>query len=335
MKAMVLERPNEVSLQTVDKPEATDGNVLVRMTHAGICGTDTKIFDGGIPAKYPLIMGHEIVGELVEGDTEVPTGSRVLIDPVLYCGECAHCQAGETNICATGGIMGRETDGGFAEYCIAPNTHIFALPDDIDNKTGAAIQVLTTVIHGQEKGQVGPGSTVVVMGLGVTGLMHIQLAKALGADMVIGVSRNAHKRALAESMGADIVVTHGDEAKKAVLDATDGVGADIIIECVGYLSVLGEAMGLARAGGRIVPFGIYPSGAGELPFYDLYFKELEIINARAALGKDFLTGIDLVGSGKVDLGCLITHEVPYTELGSAIRLLMEPSDERLKVILEG
>ena len=334
MKAMVLEQPSRMALQTVERPEPDEGEVMVRTTHAGICGTDTKIYQGAIPANYPLIMGHEIVGELIEGDTDVTTGARVLVDPVLYCGQCRHCLAGDTNICANGALMGREVNGGFAEYCVAPASHIFPLPDDIDGQSGAAIQVLTTVIHAQEKGQVGPDTSVVVMGLGVTGLMHVQLAKALGASVVIGVSRNAHKRALAATMGADTVATHGDEATAAVLEATDGVGADIIIECVGYLSVLGEAMGLARPGGRIVPFGIYPSGAGELPFYDLYFKELEIINARAAKGRDFSAGIELVGSGKIDLKSLITHQLPYTELNDAIKLLMEPSDERLKVILE-
>jgi threonine dehydrogenase-like Zn-dependent dehydrogenase len=98
--------------------------------------------------------------------------------------------------------------------------------------------------------------------------------------------------------------------------------------------MLGEAVDLARLGGRIVPFGIYPSGRAELPFYDFYFKELKIINVRAAKGADFTACIDLVNKGKVDLAALITHTLPYTELNSAIRMLMEPSDDRIKVILE-
>ena len=195
--------------------------------------------------------------------------------------------------------------------------------------------MLTTVLHAQDNGGVGEGDTVTVTGLGVTGLMHIQLAKARGAKHVIGVSRNAHKREVALALGADAAVTHGADAKKAVLDNTGGVGADVVIECVGAMPVLAEAMDLARLGGRLIPFAIYPSGKAELPFYDLYFKELQVLNARAAKGRDFEECIKLVGDGSVDLGALVTHALPYTELNNAIQMLIEPSDERLKIILEG
>jgi len=230
--------------------------------------------------------------------------------------------------------MGREINGGFADYCIAKTSQIYVLPDKLDSKTGAAVQVLTTVLHAQDVGEVGRGDTVVVSGLGVTGLMHVQLAKTRFSKTVIGISRNPFKRSVALSLGADYAFAHGDEAEKAVLDITDGVGADIVIECVGHLALLGEAVALARPGGKIVPFGVYPSEKVELPFYDFYFKELQISNVRAAKGRDFTECIELVSRGKVDLSTLITHTFPYTELNNAIRMLMEPSDERLKVILE-
>ena len=336
MKAMVLERPNQMALQTVDDLHPRLGEVLIKTTHAGICGTDTKIYEGKIPANYPLVMGHEIVGEIVDGDTNevAKRGARVLVDPVLYCGSCFHCKQGETNLCPNGGIMGREVNGGFADYCIAKTSHIYPLPEQLDSKTGAAIQVLTTVMHAQNKGDVVTGDAVVVSGLGVTGLMHIQLAKARGAKVVVGTSRNAHKREIALALGADYAVGHGEEAKKTILEVTEGIGADIVIECVGNLSMLAEAVELARLGGKVIPFGIYPSGQAELPFYDFYFKELQIINVRAAKGSDFSSCINLVSAGEVDLEALITHSLPYTELNSAIRMLMEPSDERIKVILE-
>ena len=336
MKAMVLERPNQMALQTVDDLHPNLGEVLIKTTHAGICGTDTKIYEGKIPANYPLVMGHEIVGEIVDGDTNevAKRGARVLVDPVLYCGSCFHCKQGETNLCPNGGIMGREVNGGFADYCIAKTSHIYPLPEQLDSKTGAAIQVLTTVMHAQNKGDVVTGDAVVVSGLGVTGLMHIQLAKARGAKVVVGTSRNAHKREIALALGADYAVSHGEEAKKTILEVTEGIGADIVIECVGNLSMLAEAVELARLGGKVIPFGIYPSGQAELPFYDFYFKELQIINVRAAKGSDFSSCIKLVSAGEVDLEALITHSLPYTELNSAIRMLMEPSDERIKVILE-
>ena len=194
--------------------------------------------------------------------------------------------------------------------------------------------MLTTVVHAFDQANIQPGSSVVILGLGVTGQMQVQVAKAMGADPVIGVSRNPFKRELAGKLGADQTAGHGAEAKAAILSATGGLGADVVIESVGHLSILAEAMDIARNGASIVPFGIYSAGSAELPFYDFYFKELKLINARAARGRDFPKSIDLVQSGAVDIASLITHTLPVRELDQAIHMLMEPSDQRLKIILE-
>ena len=331
MKAMVLVEPEKIELREIEMPIPGAGEVLIKISHAGICGTDAKIFSGAVPSVMPLVIGHEIVGEIAEGRD---AGARVLVDPVLHCGECYYCKKGQTNLCANGTLMGREINGGFAEYCVAPDSYVYILPDSIESIEAPAIQVLTTVVHAFDQSQIQPGDSVVILGLGVTGLMQVQVARALGADPVVGVSRNSFKRDLAEKLGADLTVNHGMEAKEAILSATDGLGADVVIESVGHLSVLAEAIDIARHGACIVPFGIYGSGAAELPFYDFYFKELKLINARAALGQDFPKSIDLVQSGAVDLAALITHTLPVTELNSAIKMLIEPSDQRLKIILE-
>src|SRR5277367_801402 len=125
MKAMVLRAPSDLVLEDVARPEVPAGHVLVRITHSGLCGTDLKIYKGAIPARYPLIMGHEMVGELVNGE-------RVIIDPVLFCGTCFHCRAGQTNLCPSGGLIGRDTNGGFAEYAAVPKARVFKLPSSLD-----------------------------------------------------------------------------------------------------------------------------------------------------------------------------------------------------------
>ena len=336
MKAALLNGPNDVTITDRATPACGEGQVLVRITHVGICGTDTKIYDGGILANYPVVMGHEGVGEIIEGQATDGSGpgNRVIIDPVLYCGNCFYCARGDTHLCENGGMLGREVDGVYTENYLAPAGNVFALGDNINMTEGPLIQVMTTVLHAQNRANIQADEVVVVLGLGVTGLLQIQVAKALGAKAVVGVSRNAHKRGLAEQMGADCVVEHGEAAKVAVLKLTDGRGADVVIEAVGYISVLAEAMDLARFGGRIIPFGIYAALEGKLPFYELYFKELDLINTRAALPSDFPASIKLVEEGKVNLAPFITHTYPLEELTEAIKLLMEPSDERLKVILE-
>src|SRR5206468_4317286 len=141
---------------------------------------------------YPRIMGHEIAGEVVAG-AETGTlqpGDRVVIDPELYCGVCFHCRIGQTHLCPNGILLGRDANGGFAEYVTAPSTHVFPLPVSIESRHAPLIQVLTTCLHAQRRINTVAGESVVVYGLGVAGQLHTQLAKARGASPVIGVTRS-------------------------------------------------------------------------------------------------------------------------------------------------
>lgn len=336
MKANVLEAPGRIALRQVADPVPRDGEVLVAVSHTGICGTDVKIFDGSIPGRYPLIMGHEIAGEVVGGSPGggLRHGTRVLVDPTLYCGRCVYCERGQTYLCLAGALMGRDVDGGFAELVGAPAANCHVLPDAIEAAEAPLIQVLTTVRHAQTMAGIGAGDTVAVLGLGVTGQLHVQLAKALGASRVIAVSRNPDKRRLAETLGADVAASHGEEARRAVLDTTGGLGAHVVIESVGKLSMLAEAIDLVRAAGRVVLYGIYAERAAELPFYALYFKELRIVSSRAAEVQDFPSSIALVRDGKVRLGPLISDRMPFTDLQTALALMAGSGGSRLKIVFD-
>jgi 2-desacetyl-2-hydroxyethyl bacteriochlorophyllide A dehydrogenase len=336
MKAMVLEADDRLAARDVARPVAASGEALVRVTHSGICGTDLKIYQGGIVVSHPLIMGHEMVGEIVtgEGCDGAGPGARVIVDPMLFCGTCYHCRAGQNHICPTGTLMGRDRDGGFAEFVAAPSANVFPLPDDVGAAEAPLIQVLTTCFHGHRLTPIMPGEAVVVIGLGVTGQLHLQLAKARGAGPVIGISRTKWKRELAEEMGADATATPGEAAREAVMRATDGRGADLIIESVGQVPVIAEAIDLVRTGGRLMLFGIHTATSGELPFYQLYFKELEIINARAAKGEDYPASIDLVRRGAVRLGPLLSHRLALGEMQTALDMLGEDGLARMKIVLE-
>ena len=336
MKVALLNKPKEILISEREKPVPGKNQVLIKIKYTGICGTDGKIFDGGIPSNTPVIMGHEAVGEIIAGHTNnggVP-GDFVIIDPVLYCSNCFYCERNETHLCENGALMGRDVDGLFSEYVVVPASNVFVLGNKINLKMAPLIQVMTTVLHSQNRANITSGEVVVVLGLGVTGLLQLQVAKALGAGAVIGVSRNPFKRELAESMGADFSVDHGNDAKKTALDITGGRGADVVIESVGHLSVLAEAIDLSRIGGRIIPFGIYATMEGKLPFYEFYFKELNIINARAALPNEFTECIKMVEENKVNLSPFITHTYKISELSEALLHLDNPNDRRLKVIIE-
>lgn len=335
MNAMVLRAPGDLALEEVPRPRAAPGHVLVRITHSGICGTDLKIYRGAIPAHYPRIMGHEMVGEVAGGETgDLKLGNRVIVDPVLYCGACFHCRIGQTNLCPAGGLIGRETDGGFAEFAAVPRAQVFRLPDSLDLRLAPLIQVATTCLHAQRLAAVSRGESVAVIGLGVSGQLHVQVAKARGAGKVIGISRSRFKNDLARELGADVAIESGPDALKEVLDETEGRGADVVIECTGIMASIADAIRMARPGGRIVMFGITSATHGDLPFYDLYFKELRLINSRAATGEDFPPAIDLARREVLRLEPLVTHRMALDELRTALGMLEDGAERRLKIILE-
>ncbi len=336
MKAMVLKAPGDLVLDEVSRPGGGAGQVLIRVTHSGVCGTDLKIYSGAIPVKYPRIMGHEMIGEVAEGSSNAAfkPGDRVIVDPELFCGACFHCRIGQTHLCPNGMLLGRDANGGFAEYVTAPADHVFLLPDSIDSGAAPLIQVLTTCLHAQRLAKISPGESVVVLGLGVTGQLHAQLAKARGASPVIGITRSAAKRELAEKLGADLTLASGEGTIQKVLEATEGRGADLVIETTGAMASLTDAIHMARFGGRLLLFGIITATEGALPFYQLYFKELRLINARVAKSEDYPESIGLVQRGIIRLEPLVSHVMPFGELKTAIGMLSAEGGQRMKIILE-
>src|SRR5260370_17447106 len=254
MKAMVVSAEKEVALGEVAGAATGEGQVLVRVTYSGICGTDYKIYSGAIPVRYPRIMGHEMIGEVVEAGpgAAVRPGDRAIVDPEVYGGACFHCRIGQTHFGPNGMRRGRGANGGFAEYVTAPASHVFPLPESIDNQTAPLIQVLTTCLHAQRQIDIFPGETVAVLGLGVTGQLHVQLAKARGAT-VIGITRSAEKRGLALRLGADLAFPGGEEAIRKVREATEGRGADAELECTALLPMLSAGINKTRSAGRLPP----------------------------------------------------------------------------------
>jgi L-iditol 2-dehydrogenase len=226
---------------------------------------------------------------------------------------------------------------------MAPASHVHGLPDSIESQAAPLIQVLTTVLHAQRRAAVGTGvsggsdaaaQSVAVLGLGVSGQLHLQLAKARGSTTVIGVSRSRWKRSLAEQLGADATASAGQDAIASVKAATGGHGADVVIESTGVVTSIADALAMVRPGGTIVLFGIYTASEGALPFYQLYYKEPVVISARAAMPEDFPESIALVASGRVRLSTLVTHVLPVSELRQALGMLERDDDSRMKIILE-
>jgi L-iditol 2-dehydrogenase len=304
---------------------------VVRVESVGICGTDLSIHAGKIPVDYPRVMGHEIVGTVISGASDDEVDTRVLVDPGIACGNCPQCREGRTNICTTGWLIGRDRDGGLRELMTVPASNIHELPEGLDPATAPMLQVLATCVHAQRRARVYPGESVVVLGLGVTGLLHLQLAKLGGAGPLIGITRSAPKLALARELGADLTIAADGSESSGVAAVLPG-GADLVIECVGTVGAFARAIEMVRIGGRILAYGTMTESAGELPFYDLYHKEITVIGSRSARVEDFLMAIDAVASGRVTLGGLVSGRFPIDDIGEAIRAAGAPG--ALKVFVD-
>jgi L-iditol 2-dehydrogenase len=304
---------------------------VVRVESVGICGTDLSIYAGKIPVEYPRVMGHEVVGTVVSGGGDLEAGARVLVDPGLVCGNCTQCREGRTNICTAGGLIGRDRDGGLRDLMAVPASNVHELPDELDVGTAPMLQVLATCVHAQRRTRVFPGESVVVLGLGVTGLLHLQLAKLSGAAPLIGITRSERKLALARELGADLAIAADGSETSEVFAALPG-GADLVIECVGTVGAFARAIEMLRIGGRMLAYGTMTETSGELPFYDLYHKEISVTGARSARVEDFPTSIDAVASGRVLLGALVSGRYPIDDVGEAIRAAGAPG--ALKVIVD-
>jgi L-iditol 2-dehydrogenase len=313
VQAALLTAPERIEVADVEEPRPRPGDVALRVEAVGICGTDHSIFAGKIPVEYPRVMGHEVVGT-IQG---AGSGGRVLVDPGIACGRCRQCREGRANICTEGGLLGRDADGGLREVMTVPEGNVHVLPDGVEASTAPIVQVLATCVHAQRRCEPAPGASVVVLGLGVTGLLHVQLAKLRGAGPVVGVTRSETKLALAGTLGADALVRADGSEADEVRAALPG-GADLVIDAAGTVETLAVAVELARVGGRILAYGTITQTSGSLRFYDLYYKELTIVGVRSARPEDFPVALDAVASGRVALAPLVSGRFPIDAVPDAI-----------------
>ena len=333
MHAVVLEAAESLRIEERPEPTANKENVVIRIRAIGICGTDLSIFSGKVPVDYPLVLGHEMVGTLEDQVPGLDPGTRVVVDPNVFCGTCYQCLKGQENVCIGAELMGRDRDGAFTDLLAVPARNVYPIPDEIDDRIAPLLQVLTTCLHGQRQVQLFPQDSVLVLGLGVSGLLHVQLAKARGAHPIIGITRSESKRSLASRLGADLVIDPSEpDLEERVKEATQGRGPDLVVECVGKTETLAQAIDLMRIGGRIMLFGTITEVSGELPFYQLYYKEVSFASPRAAKPEDFPASIELVATGIVKLDLLVTHTFPLESAAEAIAATSESGS--LKVILD-
>lgn len=348
MKALVYYGPSEYKLEEKQKPHLQPGEVLLKVRAAGICGTDIKIFTHGHHAiQESVTTGHEIVGEVVESKSTnqyAKVGNNVLVVTPVGCMKCRYCHAGKQNMCPLvadkGHSIGYYCDGGFAEYIRIPQEAVdqdVLIPisqTTLPIEHFAICEPLSCVINGAEKLRITSDDTVVVMGAGPIGCMHVSLAKAKGAKNIILADIDDKKLALARVAPADMFVKHeGDNLQKTIREHTHGEGADVIIIAAPSGRGQEDAIELAAPLGRISFFGGLPKTAPTITLNSnrLHYRELEIYGAYASTRKQYVEAMNLVLSQKVDTKKLITHIMPLSQIHEAVDIMKR--GEAIKIVL--
>jgi (R,R)-butanediol dehydrogenase / meso-butanediol dehydrogenase / diacetyl reductase len=329
VRAAVWYGRQDVRVETVPElPPPGPREVKISVRWCGICGTDMHEYWSG--PKYvwtggphpltgrmaPLTLGHELSGDVVQTGEEargVRTGDRVTVDPAIYCGECYWCRRNQYAICEKVAGVGLCCDGGFATYVTVPDYCVYKLPVEVSYEVGALIEPLAAAIHGVRRGRVMEGDSVVVLGAGPLGLCALQSARAAGASQVFVIETLESRRELARQLGASLVLDPTRfEVDREVFDKTNGIGADVGIECVGGTDTVHELLATVRKGGRVVVLGVFGANS-EIDFNRLVFGEREVVGSLANSG-EFAAAIALLMDGRIRLDSLITSKIGLTEI---------------------
>lgn len=313
MRATKLYSTGEIRTVNVDVPSPAKNEILIEVEAAGICGTDRHLYHGEFPSVPGKILGHEFSGIVVDsGETDFAEGLRVTCDPNAWCGTCNQCQRGRVNLCPNNLATGIHRDGGFAEFCAFPASKAVVLPNEINPLYGAFCEPLACTLHGMDIGAAREGETVLVIGGGVIGLMAVQLAKLVGAEVLL-LTRSSEKQALGLNIGADYAVSTEDEVRNIWPE-----GADLVVECAGVSATVTLSPKLARSGGRVVILGVVSQGE-KVPIepFDLLFREIQM---HFSFLNPFTHGraAKMIADGTINISPLISRTISLEEAATVI-----------------
>ena len=326
MRAVIIDAPGIIRVDNVPDPTPRPDEVLVRVGACGICGTDLHIIDGDSPlARYPIIPGHEFAGEVVAvgsdvaqryGKENITIGSRIAVEPNLYCGHCDSCRTGHENLCLNYAALGVTTNGAVAQYVTVPVAKAYALPANMSFREGALIEPVSCAVHGMHSLNPRSGDTFLIVGAGTMGLLLLQLAVRGGASRVAMVDVNAQRLALAEQLGP--TRTYSD-IKQALKD--EPLGFNCVIDATGVAPVIENAFMAVKRGGKLLIFGVASNEARiSLSPFRIYNDEITIIGSMAVLFS-FQAALDLISSGVINTEAMLTKALPLQDFLEALDMV--------------
>jgi L-iditol 2-dehydrogenase len=339
MRAAMWYNNRDVRLEEMPIPEIGPGELLVRVEASGICGSD--VMEWYRLDRAPLVLGHEIGGQIVAVGEVVKRyreGDRVSAAHHVPCNTCHYCLNGHHTVCDT--LRRTNFDpGGFAEYVRLPAINVdrgvFLLPDEVSYEEATFIEPLACVLRGQRLAQIQPGNSVLVIGSGIAGLLHVQLARALGAGRVIATDINDYRLQAAQRFGADATINAEENIPAFLREVNQGRLADRVIVCTGAVSAITQALKSVERGGTVLLFA--PTDLGvtiPISINELFWRnDITLTTSYAGSPADCQTALELIGAGATPVGQMITHRLGLAEAGSGFQLVADAKDS-IKVIIE-
>ncbi|MCQ4574339.1 MAG: zinc-dependent dehydrogenase [Candidatus Brocadiales bacterium] len=338
MRVAVYYNNSDVRLEERPVPKVGDGELLVKVMASGVCGSD--VMEWYRVKKAPLILGHEITGEIVEvgeGVVQYKKGDRVFVSHHVPCNTCHYCLNGNHTACDTLHTTNFDP-GGFAEYLRVPEINVdrgvYVLPGEMSYEDGSFIEPLACVVRGQRTARLRPGGSVLVIGSGISGLLHIALARALGAGRIIATDLNEYRLDMAGKFGADAVMRASDDVPARLPEMNSGRLADVVIVCAGALPAFEQALRSADRGGTVLCFAPTEPGVElPVPVNDFWRNSITIMPSYGAAPVDIATAMELIRARRVPVNEMITHRLGLAETGKGFGLVAG-GGESVKVIIE-
>jgi L-iditol 2-dehydrogenase len=329
---------NDVRLEEMPVPKTGPGEIRVKVIASGICGSD--VLEWYRIKKAPRVLGHEIAGEIVEvgeGVERFNRGDRVFVSHHVPCNTCWYCLHGNHTVCETLHTTNFDP-GGFAEYIRVPRINVdrgtFLLPDEVSFEEGAFIEPLACVIRGQRVAQFRAGQTVAIMGSGISGMLHLMLARAMGAGRIITTDISEFRLNKALEFGADAVIDAKEDVPARVRVLNDSRPADLAIVCTGALSAFKQALKSVDRGGTVLCFATTDPGVElPIPLNDFWRNGITVLPSYANSPYDAQVAIQLLRARRLPVQDMITHRLGLAETGLGFKLMTSGKDS-LKVIIE-
>ena len=351
MKAAVFYETEDIRLEDVSEPEAGPDEVLIRVLACGFCGSDIEYYYGRSPlgtpdGKGPLVLGHEVCGQVVQagGLAErygLAEGDRVAVNPVQSCNACNMCRAGKLQFCQNLTVLGVTMNGGFAEFAKTKIAHAYKLPDSLTDEQGAFVEMLSSAVYSVQRAEIEPENFAVVYGPGPVGLSMVQLLKNEGARVAIIGTRD-YRLEIARSVGADYIWNDTDEASpyyvsdvaKAIQDVNNGALADRVLVATASVPANQQAIEISGPGSTVILMGLAgPEDAISVPLLSNLYMD-KTIRFSLLYPLQWPKTIRILEDNKIDTGKIITHSATLDGIAPAIERVLNRDDSVIKTVIK-